>query len=290
MLKIAAYHSPATLAEAAALLAEEGRTVIAGGTDLLVNPRYMVGVREVVDIRGLGLDYIHVVAGWLHIGAGTTMRAVASHSQIQRLAHGILARGAAVCGSPNIRNMATLAGNVASALPSADTPPSLLALDAQVVLAGTQGERIVPLDSFFIGPAKSVRQHELIRELRIPLPENELNGGFYKIGRTAEDISMVNAATTLRIQAGKIIWARLVLGAVAPTPLRVVRAEEALIGRPATEEILQEIAEIVRNDVRPISDQRASADYRRRMSGVAAVRALRQAAGLAPKGEEWRHA
>jgi carbon-monoxide dehydrogenase medium subunit len=218
------------------------------------------------------------------------MRAVASHSQIQRLAHGILARGAAVCGSPNIRNMATLAGNVASALPSADTPPSLLVLDAQVVLVGAQGERIVPLDSFFIGPAKSVRERELIRELRIPLPENELNGGFYKIGRTAEDISMVNAATTLRIQAGKITWARLVLGAVAPTPLRVVKAEEALIGRPATEEILQEIAEIVRNDVRPISDQRASADYRRRMSGVAAVRALRQAVGLAPKGEEWHHA
>ena len=101
---------------------------------------------------------------------------------------------------------------------------------------------------------------------------------------------MVNAATTLRIQAGKITQARLVLGAVAPTPLRVVKAEEALIGQPATEEILQQIAEIVRNEVRPISDQRASADYRQRMSGVAAVRALRQAAGLAPKGEEWHHA
>jgi CO/xanthine dehydrogenase FAD-binding subunit len=290
MLKIAAYHSPTTLAEAAALLTEEGRTVIAGGTDLLVNPRYMVGVREAVDIRRLGLDYIHVEAGWLYIGAGATMRAVASHSQVQRLAHGILARSAAVCGSPNIRNMATLAGNVASALPSADTPPSLIALDAQVVLTGVQGERVVPLDSFFIGPAKSVRERELIREIRIPLPEHELNGGFYKIGRTEEDISMVNAATTLRIQAGKITWARLVLGAVAPTPLRVVKAEEVLIGQPVTEEALQQIAEIVRNEVRPISDQRASADYRRRMSGVAAVRALRQAAGLAPKGEEWHHA
>jgi CO/xanthine dehydrogenase FAD-binding subunit len=290
MLKIAAYHSPTTLAEAAALLTEEGRTVIAGGTDLLVNPRYMVGVREAVDIRRLGLDYIHVEADWLYIGAGATMRAVASHSQVQHLAHGILARSAAVCGSPNIRNMATLAGNVASALPSADTPPSLIALDAQVVLTGVQGERVVPLDSFFIGPAKSVRERELIREIRIPLPEHELNGGFYKIGRTEEDISMVNAATTLRIQAGKITWARLVLGAVAPTPLRVVKAEEVLIGQPVTEEALQQIAEIVRNEVRPISDQRASADYRRRMSGVAAVRALRQAAGLAPKGEEWHHA
>ncbi len=290
MLKIAAYHSPSTLTEAAALLAEEGRTVIAGGTDLLVNPRYMVGVREVVDIRRLGLDYIHVEAGWLHIGAGATMRTVAQHSPVQQLADGILARGAAVCGSPNIRNMATLAGNVASALPSADTPPSLLALNAQVVLLGVHGERVVPLDSFFVGPAKSVREHELIRELRIALPEDELNGGFYKIGRTAEDISMVNAAATLHIQAGKIMQARLVLGAVAPTPLRVMKAEEALIGQAVTEEVLQHIAGIVRSEVRPISDQRASADYRQRMSGVAAVRALRQAAGLAQRGEEWHHA
>ncbi len=291
MLKIAAYHSPTTLAEAAALLAEEGRTIIAGGTDLLVNPRYMVDVREVVDIRKLGLDYISVEHGRLLIGAGATMRTVARHPQVQALANGILARGAAVCGSPNIRNMATLVGNVASALPSADTPPALLALDAQVVLVGMQGERVVPLDGFFVGPARSIRERELIRELRIPLAgASGLHGGFYKIGRTAEDISMVNAVATLAIGEGVITAARLVLGAVAPVPLRAVRAEGALIGQPATEETFQRVAEMVRDEVRPISDQRASADYRRRMSGVAAVRALRQAAGLAPHGEEWHHA
>src|SRR5258706_15355639 len=140
MIKITAYHSPTTLTEAVTLLSQEGHTVIAGGTDLLVNPSYMIGVREVVDIHRLGLDYITEENGWLHIGAGATMRSVARHAVVQALADGILARGAAVCGSPNIRNMATLAGNVASALPSADTPPALLALDAQVVLAGTQGE------------------------------------------------------------------------------------------------------------------------------------------------------
>lgn len=291
MLKIAAYHSPTTLTDAVTLLAEEGRTVIAGGTDLLVNPRYMVGVREVVDIRKLGLDYIREENRGLYIGAGTTMRTVALHAKIQALAGGILARGAAVCGSPNIRNMATVAGNVASALPSADTPPSLLALDAQAVLVGIQGERVVPLNSFFVGPGKSVRERELIRELRISLANlDRLRGGFYKIGRTAEDISLVNAATTLIIEDGIITAARLVLGAVAPIPLRTVRAEEALTGQPPTEETFRRAAEIVREEVRPISDHRASADYRRRMSGVAAVRALRQAAGLAPHGEEWHHA
>ncbi len=291
MLKIRAYHSPTTLIEAVSLLAEDGRTVIAGGTDLLVNPRYMVGVREVVDIRKLGLDYIREENGWLHIGAGATMRTVARHPKIQALAHGILARGAAVCGSPNIRNMATLAGNVASALPSADTPPSLIALDAQAVLVGMQGERIVPLESFFFGPAKSVRERELIRELCISLDNvDSLQGGFYKIGRTSEDISMVNAAATLIIKDGTITAAHVVMGAVAPIPLRVARAEEALIGQAPIEEIFQRAAELVCAEVRPISDQRASAEYRRRMSGVAAVRALRQAAGLAPHGEEWHHA
>jgi CO/xanthine dehydrogenase FAD-binding subunit len=291
MLNIAAYHRPTTLIEAVSLLAEEGRTVIAGGTDLLVNPRYMVGVREVVDIRKLGLDYITEENNWLHIGAGATMRTVARHPGIQALANGILARGAAVCGSPNIRNMATLAGNVASALPSADTPPSLLALDAQIVLVGMQGERIVPLDSFYIGPARSVRERELIRELCIPLDNvDTIKGGFYKIGRTAEDISMVNAAATLIIKDGMITAARIVMGAVAPIPLRVTRAEEALVGQKPVEETFQRAAELVLAEVRPISDHRASAEYRRRMSGVAALRALRQAAGLAPHGEEWHHA
>jgi aerobic carbon-monoxide dehydrogenase medium subunit len=290
MLHISAYHSPATIDEAVRLLAEDGRAIIAGGTDLLVNPRYMVGVREVVDIRGLALDYIMVEPRQLRIGAGVTMRSVARHPAVQALADGILARGAAVCGSPNIRNMATLVGNVASALPSADTPPSLIALNAEAVLVGANGKRLVPLDRFFTGPAKSVRERELIRELRIPLGESELRGGFYKIGRTAEDISLVNAAASLTIHDGLISEARLALGAIAPTPLRMTRAEAALCGQQITEALWQQIAEIVRADVRPISDQRASADYRRHVSGVAAVRALRQAAGLAPRGEEWQHA
>ncbi len=291
MLKIEAYHRPTTLTQAANLLAEDGRTIIAGGTDLLVNPRYMVGVREVVDIRDLGLDYIREEHGWLHIGAGATMRTVARHPKIQALANGILARGAAVCGSPNIRNMATLAGNIASALPSADTPPALLALDARAVLSGLQGERIVPLESFFIGPAKSIRERELIREIRIPLDFiGSLKGGYYKIGRTSEDISIVNAAATLIFKNNTITAAHLVLGAVAPIPLRVKIAEEALIGQKPTEAAIEQAADLVSTEVRPISDQRASAVYRRRMSKVAAVRALRQAAGLAQPGEEWRYA
>lgn len=290
MLNISAYHCPTTINEAVALLAGEGRAVIAGGTDLLVNPRYMVGVREVVDIRRLGLDYMRREQNWLCIGAGATMRTVARHPEAQALANGILAQGAALCASPNIRNTATLAGNVASALPSADTPPPLLALDALAVLTGIGGERIVPLEQFFLGPGKSVCEHELIRELRIPLDNTSgMGGGFYKLYRTVEDISIVNAAASLIIDNGIITAARLVLGAVAPIPLRARQAEKALLGHPPTEETLRQAAEIARAETRPISDQRASADYRRRTSEVVALRALRQAAGMAKMEEAWQH-
>ena len=290
MLNISAYHCPITISEAVALLAEEGRTVIAGGTDLLVNPRYMVGVREVVDIRKLGLDYIRREGSWLCIGAGATMRSVARHPDARRLANSVLAQGAALCASPNIRNTATLVGNIASALPSADTPPALLVLDAQVVLTGAQGERIIPLEQFFVGPGKSVRERELIREIRIPLVHvDTMSGGFYKIYRTVEDISIVNAAASLIVEHDLITQARLVLGAVAPVPLRARRAEEALLNQPPTEETLRRAADIARDETRPISDHRASADYRRRTSAVAALRALRQAAGQAKIEKAWQH-
>ena len=298
MLKVQAYHRPKQLEEAITLLSEPdaGRTVIAGGTDLLVNPRYMVGVREVVDLRDLGLAFITgpedaASNGMIVIGAYTTMRQVARSPRIQALASGILARSAAVCASPNIRNMATLGGNTASALPSADTPPPLLALDALVVLAGAQGRRAVPLADFFTGPARSIRQPgEIIAEFQLPQTPAEMRGGFYKIGRVSDDIAMVNAAVTLVVRDGLIMQARVALGAVAPTPLRARAAEAVLEGQPPTEEVFQRAASAAVEAVRPISDQRASADYRRRMSGVATLRALRQAAGFAPKPEEWHHA
>ncbi len=298
MLKIRAYHRPKRIEEAVKLLAEPGagRTVIAGGTDLLVNPRYMVGVQEAVDIRDLGLAAISGPdepghRGVIVIGAGTTMYQAARMPLLQSVADGIIAESAGLCASPNIRRMATLGGNAASALPSADTPPTLLVLDAQVVLHGPAGRRTLPLSDFFTGPAKSVREPgEILVEFRIPLPEAETRGGFYKLVRTAEDISMVNAAAALTIHKGIISKARVVLGAVAPVPLRARAAEALLEGRPPTEAVFQEAAAQAAEEARPITDQRASADYRRRMSGVCTLRALRQAAGLAPHPEDWHHA
>jgi carbon-monoxide dehydrogenase medium subunit len=290
MLKIDAYHRPARVEDALSLL-REGRTVVAGGTDLLVNPRYMVGVREVIDLAELPLDYIEGSPGLVRVGARATMRDVSRSALVRALADGIVARAAAVCGSPNIRNAATMAGNVASALPSADTPPTLLALEASVLLRSAAGERELPLEEFFVGPAKSARHpDELLVEIRIPVPAQGTRGGFCKVGRVADDIAMTNAAAVLRVEDGVVAHARLVLGAVAPVPLRIEAAEGFLEGRPAGDAELAEAAELAAAASQPIDDQRASAGYRRRMAAVCARRALRQAAGLDPHGGELDHA
>jgi carbon-monoxide dehydrogenase medium subunit len=290
MLRIDAYHRPATLDQALQLLTE-GRTIVAGGTDLLVNTRYMAGVREVVDLGELPLALVEADPGLIRIGANVTMATVASSPEVRDLADGIVSRGAAVCGSPNIRNMATLVGNVAAALPSADTPPPLLALNARVVLRSRSATRRIALEDFFLGPAASARhQDELIESVEIPRPPTGTRGGFYKVTRTADDIAIVNSAATICVEQGRITFARVVVGAVAPVPLRIVAAERHLLGREPSEEVIAEAGRLAAVAAQPITDQRATAEHRRHLAGVCATRALRQAAGLAPHGPELEHA
>ncbi len=290
MLRISHYHRPATIDQAIGLLLQPGATVVGGGTDLLVNPRFSNGIEAVVDLGLLGLDYITRANDQLHIGASTVMREVARSPLVRSLADGIVARGAAVCGSPNNRNLATIGGNLGSALPSADTPPPLLALDASVVLVGPSGLRRLTLPQYFQGPAQTAREPgEIIMELTIPICTVATRGGFYKLTRTADDIAITNAAATLEVVGQSIVGARLAVGAVAPTPLRVIEAEAFLVGKPPSPQVLEAAAAMAAAAARPITDHRASADYRRRMAQVCALRALNQAAGLSPQGRELDH-
>ena len=285
MLSIDVYHRPQTLELALRLLTEE-RAIVAGGTDLLVNPRYLAGRREVVDLGELPLEFVDAAPGLVRIGANTTMAQVARSQVVRGLADGIVSRAAAVCGSPNIRNMATLVGNVAAALPSADTPPPLLALDALVVLRSQGGPRRVAAADFFLGPARGDRHFdELIESVEIPLPRPGTRGGFYKVGRTADDIAIVNAAAAICVEGGRIVFARVVAGAVAPVPLRVAAAEAYLLGKEPVEAVIVEAGRLAAAAARPITDRRATAEHRRHLAGVCVTRALRQAAGLAPP---WR--
>jgi carbon-monoxide dehydrogenase medium subunit len=263
------------LEEALRLLRERGEAAapVAGGTDLLLEHR--PALRCLVDITGLGLGEIREGPEGIRIGAATTMETIVRSPRIAGLADGILCAAAGMCGSWQVRNLATLGGNVANALPAADTPPALLALDARVRWVGDV-EREMPLDGFFTGPRQTVLQRgEILTALVLPPPPPGLRGAFIKFGRTNKDIAIVNVAVAVLPEAGRCRRARIALDAVAPTPIRVPEAEGLLEAHGFGETVLDEVAAVVSRSVRPISDHRASAGYRQRLSGILVRRALR---------------
>lgn len=274
MIQIERFEQPSSLDEALRLLGP-GVAPVAGGTDFCVNPRFRAGVHTVVDIRRCGLSWIRDEGEYVSIGAATTMREVAESPLIGALARGIIAAAAATCGSPNVRNVASIGGNSASALPSADTPPTLLALDAEAVLAGPSGQRSLPLEAFFEGPGRNALRQELLVALRVPSRPRQ--AAFQKLGRAADDIAVVNATAAFEVADGRLRNVRVVAGAVAPVPLRCRQAEAALEGQAPDAELFRQAAALASQEVAPISDQRASADYRRRTAGVLVRRALEDA-------------
>jgi carbon-monoxide dehydrogenase medium subunit len=247
---------------------------VAGGTDLVVEADR--STRILIDITRAGLSYIRRKGQACVIGATTTMATIENSPAIRALAGGILALAAATCGSVQIRNMATLGGNLANGSPAADTATPLLALDAEVVLADARGARKIPLTEFYSGLKKT---KALILEVAIPAPPRGVRWSFQKLGRTENDISLVNAAAGLRLDSkGRVKWARVALGAVAPTPMRALFAEELLVGRKVDENALAVVCDEVARAVRPITDVRASAKYRREMCRVLVRRALEECA------------
>jgi carbon-monoxide dehydrogenase medium subunit len=194
----------------------------------------------------------------------------------------VLRQAAAVFANPLVRNRATLGGNLGDASPAADTAPALLVLDAEVILESLNGGmRTIAIDDFFVGVRKTARRpDELITAVRLPILPAHSAANFYKLGlRKADAISVVGVAVRLtRDEAGHCTAARIALGSVAPRPLRAHAAEELLIGKPLTAEAIAEAARMAAEAASPISDVRASADYRRHTAGVLARRLLAQAA------------
>ena len=266
------------------MLNREGRRacLVTGGTEVVLQKNR--AIRTLVDVSRLGLCYIRRKGSGWAIGAATTMTALEESRQIREFADGILATAASTCGSIQIRNMATVGGNLANASPAADTATPLLALDASAVLASSRGRRRVALTEFFLGPNRTILQDALLVEILIPgLPRGGQTGwSFQKLGRTESDISIVNAAAGLQVgRSGKCTWARIALGAVAPTPLRVRNAEATLVGQPLTRDSIEAASEVVLKEIHPIDDLRASAEYHREMSAVLTRRALRECAARA---------
>jgi carbon-monoxide dehydrogenase medium subunit len=280
------YYCPVTIDEALGIVERlnGNLSILAGGTDLIAAMKERRGKHPaLLDIKSVPeLTGIHTENGSLCLGATANTRAIAA-SPLVRERFPMLAQALKFLGSMQIGNRATIGGNLCNASPAADGAPPLLALGASVKLIGKAGVRWVPLDDFFVAPNKTVMDCELLSEVRIPAGASNGRGVFHKLGarNAPEDICIVSAAVYAVPDADKKAWqeVRIALGAVAPTPIRARYAEERIQGQPIDGNIAEEAAQIAAHkDAQPITDIRASADYRRALVGVLVKRALEQIA------------
>lgn len=278
------YHDPSTLDEACQIMAElkEKARPLAGGTDLLVNmrrgtvsPENVVSLGRIEELRG-----VHPSNGQLRLGACLTAAEIGQSKEVNDLINP-LGIGANSLGSPLIRNLATIGGNLVTARPAADLPPPLMAYGASVVLKNSSGKRTISLDNFFRGPGQTVMEpDELLTEIIIEKPPPYSGGDYIKLGaRKTLVISIVNVAAFLSLDGrdGTITSARVVLGAVAPVPMRTTSSEQVLLGEKPTDALFLRAGEAAAGDSKPIDNFRGSAEYRRAMVEVLTRRALNMA-------------
>jgi xanthine dehydrogenase FAD-binding subunit len=259
---------PRDLAEAVCLVAEGGKP-LAGGTDVFVRlrkgverPPFLVYIGDLPELRRVSVGESKV-----EIGAAATHAEILASPAAARLP--ILRLALETIGSPAIRAMGTLGGNLANASPAGDGLIPLYLLEARVNLVGPDGERALPVEEFVLGPGKTaLRPGELIRSLYLPFPEGAPRAYFRKVGRRrALIIAIASLGALLWLRDGTIERARLALGSVAPTVVRPREVEAALTGRPLAPDALADLVETLSAATRPISDLRASADYRRTVAG-----------------------
>jgi len=273
---------PRSIDEALRVLSDRGSEakLLAGGTDLLpqmknglLKPACVIDLSGVASARALQSD-----ARGLRIGAAVAARTL-ERDATARATYTSLAESGALVGSVQVRNLATLGGNLCNAAPSADMAPPLLALDAEAVIVGPKGERRVPFADFFVGVRRTVlAPDEILLEIVVPAPGPRSGGNYLRhTPRRELDIAVVGVASQLTLSNGVCAKARIALAAVAPVPLRARAAEQALEGKPVTAEAIERAAELALGVAKPISDQRGSADYRRHLVRVLTRRTLRTA-------------
>jgi carbon-monoxide dehydrogenase medium subunit len=281
---------PRTVDDCLKILTERAGSakVVAGGTDLL--PQLKNGLLKppcVVDLSGVAvLQALERANGHgLRIGASVTARAIELDPHV-RATYPALAEGGALVGSVQVRNLATVGGNLCNAAPSADMAPPLLALDAEAVLVSPRGQRRVPLAAFFLGVRRTVlAPDELLLEIAVPAPGSHSGGNYLRhTPRRELDIAVVGVASQITLADGKCRTARIALASVAPTPVRALAAEQALVGQSMTPALIEHAAELALEAARPISDQRGSADFRRHLVRVLTRRTLTTALERARHG------
>ena len=270
--------------DAVALLAEHGPSVkvLAGGTDLLVDFKHAARMPEVVlditradDLRGISMTDVG-----LRIGALATHTEIMRSSLIRETLPALI-DAAHTIGAVQTRNLGTLGGNLVTCVPSMDSGPTLVALEARVTLAGPGGRREMSLTDFFVGPRKTIlKPDELLVDILIPKKNVGKPTDFLKFGlRKGQALALVNVASSFWVDSRKrsFVEPRIALGAVAPTVIRTPKAEAYLEGAPITTEAMIEAGRIAAGEARPISDFRASADYRRELIAVLTRRTLENA-------------
>ncbi|MHC4942258.1 MAG: FAD binding domain-containing protein [Planctomycetota bacterium] len=276
------YHTPRSLAEASALLDKLGEDarVIAGGTDVLADLKQgLITAGHLVSLAGIDeLKRIEQKPNGLWIGSLAKPNQLAESEILHSTFAGLAEAGASMAGM-QIRNLATIGGNLCSAVPSADLPPSLLTVEAELVLASHQGERTLAMKDFFLGVRKTaVEPGEILSAIHVPPLPAGTGTAYNKFAlRGASALAVVGVAARITIKGGKIDKARIAIGAAAPTPMLIEEAGNHLKGKAPTEEHFQEAAGIAEKEVKPITDLRGSAEYRRDLARVLTVRALKSA-------------
>ncbi|MBI5209438.1 MAG: xanthine dehydrogenase family protein subunit M [Elusimicrobia bacterium] len=272
------YHKPRDLKDALRLLSSyKGRArVLAGGTDLVLWLKEgIVSPEAVIDLKGVAeLSKLEFKDGVLAVGALVTFTELIE-SQTVRSTFPLLWESAKTVASPGIRNRATLMGNIVSAVPSLDGGPPLLLHEARVVVHGPGGRRTVPMRGWFAGPKKcSLLEDEVATELLVPLPEKKHAGCYVKLGRYAgEDLAQVGVG----VMALESRQYRVAFCAVGPVPTRAESIEALLKGKELSDRLIAKAKALIPDEISPITDIRASKEYRSRMAGVMLDRALKTA-------------
>lgn len=277
------YFVPRTLESALSILAEQGEDahLFAGGTDVMVKmsagrlrPKAII---RLMDVEGLDGINVHPEEG-LTLGATARLAEVASHPDILNH-YPALAHSVQVMANEEVRHMATVAGNLCNAAPSADTAPPLIAMGAEVTLASLNGERRLPLDQFFKGPGLTAIQHgEIMTSIHIPPPSPKSGASYMRISaRCGVDIAAVGVGVMVAFNGKGLKDARVVLGAVAPFPMRATKTEDLLKSRRWTQDLIADGGEMAAEEAKPISDVRASAEWRKKMVAVLTMRSLEEA-------------
>lgn len=274
------YQSPTSVREAVSLLNEAGERArpLAGGTDLLVQLRVgaydldsVVDVKDIPELNELTYD----PDNGLTIGAATECYRIYGNSSVRSVYPGIV-DAASIIGGTQIQGRASLGGNLCNAAPSADSVPAMIAYNGVARIAGPNGNREVPLEDFCVGVRRTVLERgEMLVSLRFPTPDANSGANYIRfIPRNEMDIAVAGAGVSVTLDNGDISAARVTLASVAPTPLFVADAAEAIVGKPANEETASLAGRIAREAAKPITDMRGTIEYRKRLCEVLTRRAL----------------